>query len=141
MLKSRTDLANMEVVTLIKRLAQKQHSAALAQLASRITAVVRYGATTGDDVFAKVKGLINDLIDRLVEEAQAEASEKAYCDSEMAKAEAKKSELEEDIAKLTAKLDKAAATSAQLKEAVKSLQAELAALEEEQSEMDKIRVE
>merc|ERR1719240_902949 len=141
MLKSRTDLANMEVVTLIKRLAQKQHSAALAQLASRITAVMRYGATSDDDVFAKVKGLINDLIDRLVKEAQAEASEKAYCDSEMAKTEAKKSELEEDIAKLTAKLNKAAATSAQLKEEVTSLQAELAALAKEQAEMNKIRKE
>merc|ERR1719473_1434340 len=59
----------------------------------------------------------------------------------MGKTEAKKSELEDDIAKLTAKIDKAAATSAKLKEAVKELQADLAALAKEQSEMDKIRSE
>merc|ERR1719420_1665781 len=140
-LKTRADLANAEVVTLIKRLAQQQHSAALAQLASKITAVMRYGASTGDDVFAKVKALISELIDRLMAEAAAEASEKAYCDSEMAKTEEKKGELEEDIAKLTAKIDKAAATSASLKEEVKELQAELAALAKEQAEMDKLRKE
>merc|ERR1719387_630425 len=140
-LKTRADLANAEVVGLIKRLAQKHHSAALSQLASKITAVLRYGATTGDDVFAKVKGLIKELIDRLTAEAQAEATEKAYCDSEMAKTEEKKSELEEDIAKLTAKIDKATATSASLKEEVKELRAELAELIKQQAEMDKIRKE
>merc|ERR1719183_2762649 len=138
---SRTDLANAEVVDIIKRLARQHHSAALAQLASKITAVLRFGAASGDDPFAKVKGLIQELIDRLVAEAAAEAEEKEYCDSEMAKTEEKKSELEDDIAKLTAKIDKAAATSAKLKEEVKQLQAELAELAKLQAEMDKIRAE
>merc|ERR1719506_2046131 len=57
------------------------------------------------------------------------------------KTEAKKSELEADIASLTAKIDSAAAASAKLKEEVKELQAELAALAKEQAEMDKIRAE
>merc|ERR1719395_302700 len=140
-LRSRVDLANAEVVTLIKKLARQHHSAALAQLASKITAVLRFGAASGDDPFAKVKGLIQELIDRLVAEAAAEAEEKEYCDSEMAKTEEKKSELEDDIAKLTAKIDKAAATSAKLKEEVKQLQAELAELAKLQAEMDKIRAE
>merc|ERR1719316_166535 len=113
---SRIELANAEVVDIIKRLARQHHSAALAQLASKITAVLRFGAASGDDPFAKVKGLIQELIDRLVAEAAAEAEEKEYCDSEMAKTEEKKSELEDDVAKLTAKIDKAAATSAKLKE-------------------------
>merc|ERR1719243_386747 len=131
----------MEVVALIKRLAKQHHSAALAQLASKISVVMQYGAANGEDVFAKVKGLIRELIDRLMAEAAAEATEKAYCGEQMAKTEAKKSELENDIASLTAKLDKAAAASAQLKEEVKELQAELAALAKEQTEMDKIRAE
>jgi hypothetical protein len=59
----------------------------------------------------------------------------------MAKTEAKKAELEGDIAKLTTKIDKAAAKSAQLKEEVKDLQAELAALAKSWAEMDKIRSE
>merc|ERR1719281_1436747 len=74
-------------------------------------------------------------------EAAAEATEKAYCDETMAKTEAKKSELEDDIAKMTSKIDKHAAMSAELKEEVKQLQAELAELAKQQAEMDKIRAE
>jgi len=140
-LQTRADLAHVEVISLIKNLAQKHHSKALEKLASQIQVLMQYGAKFGDDPFKKVKGLITELIDRLMAEAAAEATEKAYCDEQMAKTEAKKSELESDIASLTAKIDKAAAASAQLKEEVKELQAELAALAKEQAEMDKIRAE
>ena len=61
----------------------------------------------GEDPFAKVKNLISEMIVKLEKEAEAEATEKAYCDEQMSKTEAKKSELENDIAKLTAKIDKA----------------------------------
>merc|ERR1712113_334617 len=140
-LKSKADLANAEVVTLIKKLAQKHHSAALAQLASRIAAVMRLGSSGGDDPFAKVKGLISDMISKLEAEADAEAEEKAWCDEQIAKTEEKKTDLESDIAKLTAKIDKASAKSAELKAEVKELQAELAALAKLQAEMDRIRQE
>merc|ERR1719163_1258229 len=110
-------------------------------LASQVQVLMQYGAKFGEDPFAKVKGLIQDLIVKLEKEAAAEAAEKAFCDEEMGKTETKKGELEDDIAKLTAKIDKAAATSAKLKEAVKELQAELATIAKEQSEMDKIRSE
>merc|ERR1719442_276884 len=59
----------------------------------------------------------------------------------MAKTEEKKSELEEDMVALTAKIDQASAKSAALKADVKELQAELAALAKLQSEMDSIRSE
>merc|ERR1719310_1807220 len=112
-LQSSLDLKNAEVATMIKKLAQKHHSAALSQLASRITAVLRYGASDGQgDVFGKVKGLISDMIAKLEAEAQSEATEKAYCDEELAKTEAKKAELEGVISKLTSKIDLAAAKSA-----------------------------
>jgi len=140
-LQTRADLAKSEVVTMVKQLARKHHSAALAQLASRLAAVIRYGAADGEDPFAKVKGLLVDMIAKLQKEAGAEATEKAYCDEQMSKTEAKKSELEEDVAKLTAKIDQAVSKSAQLKAEVKDLQAELSALAREQAEMDKIRQE
>merc|ERR1719183_437050 len=55
-LRSRADLKNAEVVNMVKKLAHDHHSASLAQLASRITAVMRFGAADGSsDVFAKVK--------------------------------------------------------------------------------------
>merc|ERR1719420_1187605 len=138
---TRADLANSEVVSLVKKLARDHHSAALAQLASRIAVVVRYGGKHGDDPFAKVKGLIGDMIAKLEKEAEAEATEKAYCDEQMAKTEAKKADLEATIEKLTNKIDRAAARSASLKEEVVELELELRALAKTQAEMDKIRGE
>jgi len=139
-LRTRSDLVGSEVVASVKRLAKQQHSAALAQLASRISTVLRFGAAGGDP-FAKVKGLIESMIARLQKEADDEAAEKAYCDEQIAKTEAKKAELEEDIARETSRIDKAAARSAALKAEVQVLESELAALAKEQAEMDKIRHE
>ena len=138
---TRADLKRSEVVTVVSNLAKKHHSAALAQLASRISAVVKYGAGDGEDVFGKIKGLIGDMIAKLEKEAEDDATEKAYCDEEMAKTEAKKADLEGDLSKVTAKIDQAAATSAKRKEQVKELQAQLATLAKEQAEMDSIRSE
>jgi hypothetical protein len=135
------DLKGAEVSRFIKRLARQQHSEALAQLASRVSALLKYGAGAGEDPFKKVKGLIRDMIAKLEAEADAAATEKAYCDEQMAKTEAKKSELEDDVAKLTSKIDSKSAQSAKLKEEVKVLQSELANLAKEQAEMDSIRAE
>ena len=64
-LQTTTDLKGFEVVTMVRRLAKEEHSAALAKLASRISAIMKFGAGAGDDPFVKVKGLITDLINRL----------------------------------------------------------------------------
>merc|ERR1719387_2206945 len=81
------------------------------------------------------------MIAKLESEAKEEATEKAYCDEELAKTEAKKSELEGVVFRLTSKIDLSAAKSAELKGEVKTLQAELATLSKEQAEMDSIRAE
>jgi len=140
-LHSRADLANAEIINMLKKLAKEQHSATLAQLASRISAVIKYGASSGEDPFVKIRGLIADMINKLQKEAQSEGTEKAYCDEEMAKTAAKKQELEYEISKLTAKVDKAASKSASLKDSVKTNQKDLAALAKSQAEMDSIRRE
>merc|ERR1719215_1407525 len=102
---------------------------------------MRFGASSGEDPFAKVKGLISDMIAKLQSQASSEAIEKAYCDEQMAKTEEKKGELEYDISKLTSKIDKAASASSTLKQDVQQLQSELSALAKSQAEMDKIRRE
>jgi chromosome segregation ATPase len=140
-MQTHADLANIEVVTLIKHLAKTQHSTALAQLASRIAAVFQYGESAGEDPFAKVKTLINGLITKLESEAGSDASEKEYCDEQTAKTEEKKGDLEFDVKKLSTKIDQATAASAKLKAEVKELQAGLAALSKLQAEMDSIRAE
>jgi len=140
-MRARSNLASADLISLLKRLADEHHSTALTQLASRVSAVLKLGATGGDDVFAKVKGLIQDMIAKLLKEAAEEATEKAFCDEEMAKTKEKKEDLESDIAKLTSKIDIAAARSAKLKDEVKTLQEELAALAKLQAEMDATRTE
>merc|ERR1711991_1260195 len=98
----------------VKGLAKQHHSAALAQLASRIGVDVEYGGAASD-VFAKVKGLITDMIAKLEKEAEEDAAEKAYCDEEMSKTQAKKDELDSEIESLSTKIDRAASKSAGLK--------------------------
>merc|ERR1719323_208804 len=85
--------------------------------------------------------MISGLIKRLEAEAGTDASEKAYCDEQLAKTAEKKGELEYDLSKLTTKIDQAVARSTKLKGEVKELQAELAALAKGQAEMDQVRAE
>merc|ERR1719163_1810338 len=42
--RTRADLVNLEVINLVKRLAKQYHSSALAQLSTKISAVIRFGA-------------------------------------------------------------------------------------------------
>merc|ERR1719335_1293274 len=140
-LKTKSDLANFEIVNLIRRLAKAQHSQALSLLAQRVAGAYRASQSMGEDPFVKVKSLISDMIERLVKEGSEEASHKAWCDEEMAKTAKKRSELKYDIEKLTTKIDKAKAMSAKLKEEVAELQKEIAEITKSQAESDKIRQE
>merc|ERR1719198_1620108 len=94
-----------------------------------------------DDPFAKVKGLIQDMIEKLNEEAEADATEKAFCDKEMHETETKKADKEATIAKLTSSIDSMTAKSEQLKGQAAVLQKQLADLAQAQAEMDKLRAE
>merc|ERR1719219_1138708 len=136
---SRAGLAQFEAVRLVRDLARKENSRALAQLASRLEMTVRTSSAQGADPFAKVKGLISDMITRLEEAADADATEKAYCDKEMAETKAKKEDKTAEIQKLTTKIDQMTARSAQLKEEVAALQKALADLMKAQTEMDELR--
>merc|ERR1719253_1842836 len=116
----------------------KQNSPALAQLASRMSSAMRLSSDSADP-FAKVKGLISDMLEKLESDAAADANQKAYCDKEMAESHDKEADMKNDIAKLTTKLDQMSSRSAKLKDEVAKLQKELAELASEQSEMDALR--
>merc|ERR1719245_23038 len=138
-LQSTADLKNFEVIRLVKDLARKQHEPLLAQLASRMSSAMRLNH--GEDVFAKIKGMISDMIDKL-EQEQAEAAElKQWRDKEIAESTAKKDETDALFDKLTTKHNQATAKSTQLKDEVAVLQKELAELANTQSEMNTIRSE
>ena len=76
----------------------------LVLLASRISAILKFGTRTGEVPFSKVKGLFTELFGRLQEEASSEASRKACCDEETSKAIAEKEDREADIAKHSSRL-------------------------------------
>merc|ERR1719298_55242 len=103
-------------------------------------AAMQSGSSAGDP-FAKVKGLIQSMIEKLLKEAEEDATEKAFCDKEMAETEAKQTEKEAAIEKLSTEIDSMSSKSAKLKEEVATLQKELASLAKAQAEMDKLRAE
>jgi len=137
---SGADLANFEAVRYVRDLAHKTKDASLAQLASRMAVAMRQGGSAGDP-FGKVKDLIRNMIEKLNNDAQADATEKAYCDKEMAETEQKQTEKEAAIDKLNSQIDSMSATSAKRKEEVATLQKELAEIAKAQAKMDKIRAE
>jgi len=140
-LKSSADLANFEAVRLVRELAKKERSGALAQLAKRMASAVRLSAASGEDPFVKVKGLLTDMISKLEAEAGSDAKQDAYCKDEMADSNAKKDDKSALIEKLSTKISQMSAQSESLKDSVATLQKELAELAATQSHMDKIRSE
>merc|ERR1719440_1527891 len=140
-LASGADLAKFEAVRFIRDLARKSHAPALAQLASRMESAMRLGATAGENPFAKVEGLITDMIATLEAEAEADASHKAYCDKEIGEANAKRDDLTAESNKLSTKIAQDKAASAKLKEEVAALQGELANMAKAKAEADKLRAE
>jgi len=140
-LNSGADLANFEAVRFVRDLARKDQSGALYQLASRMASAMRLSSGTSDDPFAKVKGLIKNMIETLLEDSRADASHKAYCDEQTGETLEKKEVATAQIEKLSTKIDMATTRSAKLKEQVADLQKELAELASSQAEMNKVRTE
>merc|ERR1712238_609346 len=131
-----TEGENQEVVRMVRDLARKVGTAAFAQLASRVSSAARMQGP-----FTKIKGLIADMIAGLEAEAAADAAHKAYCDKELSETNTKKSEKTNEIKKLSTRIDRMTAQSAQLKEAVAALQGGLKNLAKSQADMDKLRQE
>merc|ERR1719326_626179 len=93
------------------------------------------------DPFVKIRGLIEDMIAKLLKEAQEEATQKAFCDKEMGSSKASKDKKTMTLDKLNSRLDKASARVAELEEAIKTLADEIASLDAATAEATKIRNE
>ena len=55
-LQTPTGLKGFDMITAVRRLAEQEHFAALAQLRSRISAITKFGAVADNDPFVMVKG-------------------------------------------------------------------------------------
>merc|ERR1719267_126302 len=125
----KTAATREKVVAILKKLSNDQKSFAFAQLASMATS----------DPFVKIRGLIEDMIAKLVKEAEEEATQKAFCDAEMGKSKASQEEKTMTLDKLSARIDGATSTIAENTEAIKTLEAEVAEIDKAQAEATKIR--
>merc|ERR1711972_394930 len=129
------------VIRFVRDLAKRQQSTALSQLAARMASVVRLSNEAGDDPFAKVKGLISEMIAKLEKQSDADATQKAYCDKELSETRAKQAHRTSRIDKLSVQIEQMTATSAKLKDEAAAAQQALADLAKAQADMDKLRGE
>jgi len=118
-----------KVVGILKKLSSTHHSFAFAQLANMATS----------DPFVKIRGLIEDMIAKLLKEAEEEATQKAFCDKEMGASTTSKEEKTATLDKLQSRIDGATATIAQNTEDIKTLESEVAAIDKAQAEATAIR--
>lgn len=100
-----------KVIAFLNDRAVKNHSQILSLVASKVN----------DDPFAKVKKLISDMITRLMEEANAEATHKGFCDTELAANKQTRDQKTEEVEKLTAEAEQLRANIGQLSNQITEL--------------------
>merc|ERR1740130_1234382 len=125
------DATRTMVMELLHSQGTKLHSTLLIALANQIKA----------DPFAKVKKLIQDLIERLLAEAADEANQKGWCDKATADAEQKRTYAVEKVAELNAQSAELEGTIGKLTEELEVLREEIPALESKQEEATSMRKE
>merc|ERR1719514_30169 len=117
------------IVSILRNLAEQGHVYALSQLASEAQS----------DQFAKIRGLIESMIDRLMKEAAEEADQKMFCDTEMEKSRAKQKELSSKVDMHSVRIEKSEAGKAKLKEQISTLNMEIAEIDSGMKEATDLR--
>jgi len=115
-----TQALHMRVVEVLKKEGNRLGSPVLSTLAMKVAA----------DPFKKIKGLIQELIERLLAESQAEATKKGFCDTELGKANSDRDFRMKDAKDLNLELE-----ALEIKKA--DLEAEIELLTDEIETLDK----
>jgi len=123
------DDSRSQVVGILRRISKNAKSYALMQLV----------ASAQSDPFGKIRGLIEEMIAKLTKEAAEEADQKSFCDEEMSESKAKQADLSGKLDKTTARIAKAEADKAKLTEEVKMLEEEISEIDAGQAEATKVR--
>merc|ERR1719428_964368 len=121
--------ARAQIVNIFKGLSQNRHSFVFAQLAQM----------AASDPFAKIKGLINDMIEKLLKEAAEAATHEAFCQEEMGKSKKSQADKQMKLDKFTTRVDESSSKVETLTEEIKTLEAEVAEIDKAQAEATKIR--
>jgi len=91
------------------------------------------------DPFAKIKGLIKDMVERLLKEANEDAEHEGFCDTEIGKSKATRTQLTEDIDSLTASIEDGKAEIMSLAESNSQLSESISGLNSARAEATKMR--
>merc|ERR1719299_96050 len=110
------DDAKARVLKSIEQLGRRLHKTALIALAYR----------AASDPFVKIRGMIEDMIAKLLQEAAEEATQKAFCDKEIGESKTVKADKEGKLDKVNARIEKSESATATLTEDVSRLASEVA---------------
>merc|ERR1719217_1487113 len=107
------------VASFLKRRAHRANSRILSLIAIRVQ----------EDPFKKIKKMIQDMVDKLMEEANEEAEHKGFCDTEMGTNKNTRDEKTEMVNKLTAEIEELTANIAKLGKDATTLSEEISAID------------
>lgn len=130
---------SQQVVQFMRELGHEQKSKALLQFSSRLANVVRHSEKHREDPFAKVKGMISDMLAKLQAEAAADASRFAICQKGIEDNEAETKEKEALFDQYDAQLDAATAEMNKVKMVISALAASAASAAEMEAQQSELR--
>jgi len=121
---------NRQVREFIASEGQRLHSKKLTLLSEKLR--------SGDE-FAKIRGLIDDMITKLLEEANEDAKKEGWCDTEMGKSKVTRNKLSEEIDGLDAAIEDGKATIMKLTQEVADLTKDIEDLDADMTEATELR--
>jgi len=121
----------LAVITMLRTDSKALKSTLLAELVAQVAG----------DPFVKLRKLIQELIERLLQEAADEANHKGWCDKETSAAKQQRNYKADEIEELNGALAADEATRDQLEEQIATLTADLKELEDELAKATKTRKE
>jgi len=115
----------------LKVLARKFNSYAMMEMATAAAV----------DPFIKIRGIIEEMITKLKNEAAEELTQKGFCDEEKAKSVVSRDDKQMKVDKFQSRMDKGTSEMSRLQDGVKEAEAEIAEIDASQAEATKIRNE
>merc|ERR1719305_1612330 len=110
------DDAKARALKAIEQLGRRLHRTALIALAYR----------AAEDPFGKIRGMVEDMIAKLLQEAAEEATQKAFCDQEIGESKTSQADKQGKLDKVNSRLEKAESSTASLTEDISRLSGEVA---------------